>query len=411
MLGIWAFAKYAFSMIYDYAIVGSGIVGLGCGLQLKRRFPQARIAILEKEASPAQHQTGHNSGVLHSGIYYRPGSLKANLSRRGLQLMVQFCREHSISHEICGKVIVATDEQELPRLKAIAIRAQENGLKDAVWLESDAVRLKEPHVKAAAGIWVRETGIVDYVQVCEKIVQLLKADSVDFYFGSEVLHSSEKKPLVLLKTQTQELLAQKVIFCSGLQSDRMAKQSFISKSMDLRIIPFRGEYYKVKAAQAGVVRNLVYPVPNPELPFLGVHLTRMIHGGLEAGPSAVLSLKRECYGAYGFNLQDALDTFTWPGFYKIAWRYMGVGAEEVLRTLSRRAFCRAAQKLVPDLQEHNLEFAFAGVRAQAVSRRGELLDDFVILKNQSTLHVCNAPSPAATSSLAIGEYLVNLLQS
>ncbi len=395
-------------MNFDYVIVGSGIVGLGTAYQLRSLHPQARIAVVDKESGPGQHQTSHNSGVLHSGIYYKPGSLKAQLSRRGLQLMVNFCAQHQIAHEICGKVIVAVEEKEITPLKALAERARQNGLKEAKWLEASEVQNYEPHVKAEAGLWIPETGIVDYLQVSQKLVEILREKEVHFQFGFEVKDILEGESQITLKSASSEITSRKVVFCAGLQSDRLLQKSTASsEKVDFRIVPFRGEYYKVQKSQEGIIRSLVYPVPNPELPFLGVHLTRMIHGGVEAGPNAVLSLKRECYAEYGVDLWDALDTFTWPGFYQVAWKYLGVGAEEVWRTLSRRAFCRAVQRLTPDLKEENLEFAFAGVRAQAVSRRGQLLDDFVIVTKGSRVHICNAPSPAATSSLAIGEYIAN----
>ncbi len=398
-------------MTFEYAVVGAGIVGLATALQIRQKFPQARILILDKEILPALHQSGHNSGVLHSGIYYKPGSLKAQLSRRGLQLMVDFCRDNSVEFEICGKMIVALNENEIPRLKDLADRAEKNQLNQVRWLDAQGVRSYEPSVQCKAGLWVPETGIVDYASVCRKMVQLLENQNVQFQFGCEIFNSNsnEKSDEIILQTGKGEFQAKKVIFCGGLQSDRLARSSFGKQALDLRIIPFRGEYYKIKKDQESIVKNLVYPVPNPELPFLGVHLTRMIQGGLEAGPNAVLSLKRECYGSYGFNWADSLETLTWPGFYKLAWKYLGVGAEEILRTISRHQFAKAVQKMVPDLKEENLEFAFAGVRAQAVSRQGALMDDFVILRKGNRIHVCNAPSPAATASLAIGEHLVKSL--
>jgi L-2-hydroxyglutarate oxidase len=388
---------------YDFAIVGGGIVGLATGLALTRRYPEAHILLLEKEGSWASHQTGRNSGVIHSGIYYKPGSLKARLAREGNQEMVAFCREHGIAHEVCGKVIVATQAAELPRLEALYHRSQENGLA-AVRLGPEELREIEPHVSGLAALQVPSTGIVNYRQVCETIVQLLQEQGADLRLHTKVEQIHETDEGVELAGSKARYRAKFLINCAGLYSDRVARMAGVEPAM--KIIPFRGEYYKLKPDRRYLVKNLIYPVPNPNFPFLGVHFTRMISGEVEAGPNAVLSFKREGYHRTDFHLSDFAEITTYPGMWRLASRYWREGAEEMLRSFCKAAFARSLQRLIPEVRAEDLEPAPAGVRAQALRPNGELVDDFHLLTSPNAIHVCNAPSPAATASLAIGRTIV-----
>jgi L-2-hydroxyglutarate oxidase len=390
----------------DFAIVGGGIVGLATGMALARRFPTARLLLLEKEAGWATHQTGRNSGVIHSGIYYKPGSLKAKLAREGNRRMVEFCREHGIPHDVCGKVIVATEPAELPLLEALYQRGLENEL-CLRKLEATELREIEPHAAGLAAVQVPSTGIVNYRQVAETMASLLREHGAELRTGTEVRRIGRIGQIdeqVAIETTQGGFEARVLINCAGLHSDVLARSAGLEPG--LRIIPFRGEYYKLKPERRRLVKNLIYPVPNPQFPFLGVHFTRMIDGAVEAGPNAVLSLKREGYTRSAVHLREAAAILAYPGMRRLAARYWKEGAGEVVRSFSKAAFVRSLQRLVPEIRAEDLEPAPAGVRAQALRLDGALVDDFHILTHGSMVHVLNAPSPAATASIVIGEAIV-----
>jgi L-2-hydroxyglutarate oxidase len=382
----------------DIAIIGGGIVGLATGLAIGKRNPRARVLILEKEQTVAAHQTGHNSGVIHSGIYYRPGSLKAALCREGNRAMVEFCREHGIAHQVCGKLIVAVDEGELPRLQSLYARGQENGL-DVTMLSSEQAREWEPHVRCVAAIRTPSTGIVDYRQVSRVYAEQIEAKGGAIQLGARVERLQSGPDGYVIVTSRGEFQARFLVNCAGLYSDRVAR---LDGKREAHIIPFRGEYYELRPDRRDLVRGLIYPVPNPDFPFLGVHLTRMIDDSVHAGPNAVLSLKREGYHKTDVSLRDLWDTLSYPGFWRLAAQNMGEGMREVWRSLSKAAFVQSLQRLVPEIEMNDVIPTHAGVRAQAVGVNGKLIDDFMLIPGDRSLHVCNAPSPAATASLAIG---------
>jgi L-2-hydroxyglutarate oxidase len=388
---------------FDCVIVGGGIVGLSVAWTLLERSPGLRIAVLEKEDGWARHQTGRNSGVLHSGIYYKPGSLKAKLCREGNRRLVEFCGEYGIRNEICGKVIVATTASELPLMENLYQRGIANGLA-AKKLSASEVKEIEPHVSCLAGIQVPSTGIVDFVGVCRKLAELVESRGGELRLGSRVLGFGTSDTGTVLETSKDTMAARWVVNCAGLHSDRMAKMA--GAEPGARIVPFRGEYYELKAERRSLVRNLIYPVPDPNFPFLGVHFTRMIDGSIHAGPNAVLSLKREGYHRTSFNLRDFADTMTYAGFWRLAAKHAKSGLEEMHRSFSKRAFVRSLQKLIPEVREEDLLPGGAGVRAQAVRPDGGLVDDFLLVHSPDAIHVCNAPSPAATACLEIGRVIV-----
>lgn len=389
--------------MFDIVIVGAGIVGLATSLRLIEKNPSLRIIILEKEHTVAQHQTGHNSGVIHSGIYYKPGSLKASNCIAGYRQMVEFCRKHGIEHELCGKIIVATDVTELPRLNALYERGVANGLHGLRKLSKEQITEIEPYVNGLEGIHVPQTGIVDYGDVAKKMAEVVQGYNVTLRFDEKVRSIQYRNSYSTVETETERYEGKVVVSCSGLHSDRVAR--FTDPSLDIRIIPFRGEYYTLKKEKEYLVRNLVYPVPDPAFPFLGVHFTRMICGGIEAGPNAVFAFKREGYMKTSFNVKDFWESVSWPGFRTVAKKYWRTGVGEFYRSFNKSAFTTALQKLIPDIRESDLMEGGSGVRAQACTRAGELLDDFFIHEQHSIIHVCNAPSPAATSSLSIGDYI------
>jgi len=390
----------------DITIVGGGIVGLATALALTERYPQARVVILDKEAKIASHQTGHNSGVIHSGIYYKPGSLKARLCTEGARLMKAFCSEHGIHWELCGKLIVATDESELGRLTNIHERGQANGLGGLKVLESDEVKAYEPNCRAVRALLVPETGIVDYVQVADKMAELLKRRSVDIMTGARVTAIRRTGQGLTLETARGPVESRFLVNCAGLYSDHVARLMGIRP--EVRIIPFRGEYYMLRPDRRSLVKNLIYPVPDPEFPFLGVHFTRTVHGDVEAGPNAVLAFAREGYTLGTVKPGETLGLLGYPGFWNMARRYWKMGSYELYRSASKAAFVRSLQKLVPAIQSGDIQRGGAGVRAQAVSRNGSLVDDFRINVTEGAVHVVNAPSPAATASLAIGRHIAGL---
>jgi L-2-hydroxyglutarate oxidase len=377
-------------MTFDYAIVGGGIVGLATALALPE---SASVIVFEKESTWAAHQTGHNSGVIHSGVYYRPGSLKARMAVEGNRSMVEFCRAHAIPFSICGKLIVATSEDEIPRLRALETNARGNGV-ETHWLDAAGAREHEPHVNAIAALHVPSTGVVDYKRVANMMASLVRGQ---LELSCRVIAIRDD----VIETTRGEFRAKTIINCAGLFADRIAH------AKDIRIVPFRGEYYDVTGESASLVRTLIYPVPNPAFPFLGVHLTRGIEGHVHAGPNAVLALKREGYRRRDVSVRDMLDTFSYGGFWRLAARNWEEGGREMLRSLSRRLFAKSVQRLVPDIAERDLVRAAAGVRAQALTPAGSLADDFVIRREGRAVHVCNAPSPAATASLEIGKHVVS----
>lgn len=394
-------------MKYDYLIVGAGLVGLSTAYHLKLKYPLAKILILEKENAVSQHQSGHNSGVLHSGIYYNPGSLKAKNCISGYQQMIDFAQKYDIRYELCGKIIVATSKEELPQLDRIYQRGVANGLQGLKYLSREEFRAIEPHCEGVKAIQVPQTGIIDYPGVAKKLAELFLDLGGEIFFQKEVQKIENTKEKIHVFTAQEEFITAKLITCAGLYSDKMSKLT--EKKNDVLIIPFRGEYYQLKEEKKNLVKNLIYPVPDPNFPFLGVHFTRMINGEVEAGPNAVLAFKKEGYHFFDFDLQETLETLFWPGFRKIASKYGRTGLGEMYRSLSKSAFTKALQKLIPEITTEDLKTGGAGIRAQACDRNGKLLDDFDIVKNGNILHVRNAPSPAATSCLSIGQKIGEMI--
>ncbi len=393
-------------MNYDIIVVGGGIVGLATALKLKTSNPFLKVLLLEKETELAKHQTGNNSGVIHSGLYYKPGSLKAKNCIHGYHLLVDFCKENNVPFELCGKIVVATEEKELPLLENLYERGQQNGLQNLKKLTKEELKEYEPHVTGLKGIFVPQTGIVDYKKVSEKYGELLKQKEADINLGEQVIDILADASKVVVVTQKQGYSAKLVINCAGLYSDKVARMTI--KDLNVKIIPFRGEYFKLRKEKEYLVKNLIYPVPDPNFPFLGVHFTRMAKGGVEAGPNAVLAFKREGYKKSDINLSELAEILAWPGFQKVASKYWRTGFGEMYRSFSKAAFTKALQKLIPEIQQSDLVEGGAGVRAQACDREGGLVDDFMILEKEHVINVCNAPSPAATSSLAIGETVSTL---
>jgi len=386
--------------VSDFTVVGGGIVGLSVAWALSERQPGLRILVLEKEAAWARHQTGRNSGVIHSGIYYQPGSLKARLGRAGNQSMVAFCRQHGLPHEVCGKVIVATQDQELPLLDRLHQRGLENGL-EVRRLGTAQVRELEPHVRGLQGLQVPSTGIVNYSQVCAKFAELIALRGGDLRLKAGLLGIRESGSTLAIETTAGAFETRFLVNCAGLHSDRVARLAGVAPPA--RIVPFRGEYYELTPEKRPLVRGLIYPVPHPDFPFLGVHFTRMIDGRVHAGPNAVLSLKREGYHRTDVNLRDFAEVMLFPGFWRLAARNVREGWKEMVRSFSKAAFVRSLQLLIPEVQSDDLVPADAGVRAQALQPDGKLVDDFLIVRGPRSLHVCNAPSPAATASIEIGQ--------
>jgi L-2-hydroxyglutarate oxidase len=389
-----------------YVIVGGGIVGLATAHHLLTERPGARVTVLEKEPGWGAHQTGHNSGVIHAGVYYKPGSLKARLCHAGSRSMVKFCLEHGIPVKVCGKLIVATDSSELPRLRALHERSVANGL-DVRLVSPAEARSFEPEINAVRAMHVRSTGIVDYGQVCDVLATLLADGGATLLPGVEVRGIRTAGREVVLGTTAGAVRADVLINCAGLQADRIARLAGVRPPA--RIIPFRGEYYELAPDRRHLVRGLIYPVPDPAFPFLGVHLTRMIDGSVHAGPNAVLALAREGYRWRDVRPRDVADALAWPGLWRLARRHYRYELTEIRRSLSRRLFAASLARLVPAVGPDDLRPAHAGVRAQAITRTGELVDDFLIVAGQRQVHVLNAPSPAATSSLEIARHIVEQL--
>jgi (S)-2-hydroxyglutarate dehydrogenase len=391
---------------YDIAIIGGGIVGVSVANALLDAKPGLRLILLEAESRLGAHQTGHNSGVIHSGLYYKPGSLKAKLCAEGREAMYRFCQEHGIAHERCGKIVVATREEELPRLEELHRRGTANGLPDMRWLSPEEIREYEPHAAGIRGLFVPTTGIADYKGVVRAMGRMALDRGCELKTAAKVIGCRRSGGELILETYAGDVRSKALVNCGGLQSDRVARMCGVDPGV--RIIPFRGEYYELIPSRHSLVKNLIYPVPDPRFPFLGVHFTRMATGGIEAGPNAVLALKREGYRWTDVRTTDLLETLTYSGFWKMAGRYWKTGAGEVWRSLSKAAFVSALQRLLPDLRPEDVRPAGSGVRAQAVDADGKLLDDFHIVKTDRMVHVLNAPSPGATSSLSIGKTIAEM---
>jgi (S)-2-hydroxyglutarate dehydrogenase len=389
--------------MYDFAVIGGGIVGLSTAMALGQRYPQAQIVVLEKESNWAAHQTGHNSGVIHSGIYYKPGSFKAKFCRDGATSMVEFCQEHNIDHDVCGKVIVAVNDSEVQRLENIYQRGVDNGIK-VQRITAEEVKEVEPHVQCVAGVRVFSTGIANYKQVCLKYAELIEQQGGELRLNTKVLRILPSGSNQVIETNNGTFETRFVINCAGLHSDRVAQLNNVDPQA--KIVPFRGEYYELTPEKRYLVKTLIYPVPNPDFPFLGVHFTRMIDHSVHAGPNAVLSLKREGYKKTDFDFRDFAEVMTYPGFWKLAAKHADEGIQEIIRSFSKAAFVRSLQQLIPEVQAADLVPCHAGVRAQALMNDGKLVDDFLIIPGHNSVNVCNAPSPAATSSLEIGKAIV-----
>jgi (S)-2-hydroxyglutarate dehydrogenase len=390
----------------DVAVVGGGIVGLAIAYQITQQFPGRRVVLLEKEATLAAHQTGHNSGVLHSGIYYKPGSLRAINCRAGKQAMEAFCAAEGIPFEICGKVIVALDDSELPALDRLMERGQANGVQ-CTMIDAGRLRELEPHAAGVKAIHVAETGIVDYRKVCERLAERVREREGQVLTGARVRGMTQQPNGVVVHSAAGDVTARCVVTCAGLHCDRVTAMS--GQKLDAKIVPFRGEYYALKPAAHHLCRNLIYPVADPKFPFLGVPFTRMIRGGVECGPNAVLAFAREGYRKTDINIADLAETLTYPGFLRMAFRHWRMGMGELWRSYSKRAFVRALQRLLPAIRAEDLEAIPAGVRAQLVARDGSMVDDIVIRENERVLNIGNTPSPAATASLNISKLIVERL--
>ncbi len=388
-------------------IIGGGIVGLATGLEVLGRFPGVSLEVIEKEPEVAVHQTSHNSGVIHSGIYYKPGTLKARLCTEGANGLFRFCDEHAIPYDICGKVIVATSQNESVRLDEIYSRGIANGLNGLRMLTGDEIRELEPHASGIRGIHVPSTGIVDYGTVARKYAELIERRGGTIRVSHEVIALRPSKNNTVIETTRGPIEAQLVINCAGLQSDRVSRMA--NARLDLTVVPFRGEYYELVPDKRHFVRNLLYPVPDPRFPFLGVHFTRRISGGVEAGPNAVLALKREGYTKTSFSAGDVWDYASFPGFWIMAAKYWSMSLDEYFRSFSKAAFVRSLQRLLPEITAGDLVPGGSGVRAQALGRNGELIDDFHFVHTKGIVHVCNVPSPAATASLAIAKHIVSTI--
>jgi L-2-hydroxyglutarate oxidase len=394
-------------MKYDVIVIGGGIVGLATAYQTLLKRPGLKVLLLEKESKLAAHQTGNNSGVVHSGLYYKPGSLKATNCINGYKMLLDFCDQEGIEYDLCGKVVVATNETQKPLLENLYQRGLQNGLDQISRISIEELKEIEPHVNGVAALKVPYTGIIDYKQVAEKYGEKINDLGGEILLNSKVIDIIESAATTLVSTQNQTFETRLVINCCGLYSDKIARKT--SGDVDLKIIPFRGEYFKLIPEKEYLVKHLIYPVPDPNFPFLGVHFTRMMKGGIEAGPNAVLAFSREGYKKSQINLAELAETLMWPGFQKVAWKYWKTGLGEMYRSFSKAAFTKALQELIPEIQENDLVDGGAGVRAQACDRTGGLLDDFSIIETKKAINVCNAPSPAATSSLSIGNTVSDLI--
>jgi L-2-hydroxyglutarate oxidase len=395
--------------MFDVGIIGGGIVGLATAYQLSQKFPKLSISVIEKESSLAKHQTGHNSGVLHTGIYYKPGSLKAINCRNGKQAMEQFCKEQGIDHELCGKIIVALNDEEVPRMQNIFQRGQENGVNCKIISREEMLEI-EPHVAGVQAIHVPECGIVNYKQVCLRLGKIIEEKEENkIFLGHQVTNIRNMATSLVVETDKQQIECKHLINCGGLHSDKLTKLG--GQPPPAKIIPFKGEYFELKEDAKHLCKNLIYPVPDPAFPFLGVHFTRMIDNSVECGPNAVLAFGREAYGKFDLNLKDLLESIFYPGFQKMAMKHWRMGWGEIWRSYNKGAFVKALQRLIPEIEAKHLHSVPAGIRAQAVSPDGAMVDDFLIQENNRIINVCNAPSPAATASLNIGATIAKNLSS
>jgi L-2-hydroxyglutarate oxidase len=394
-------------MALDVIIVGGGIVGLATAHRLLESNPSLKIALFEKEAMVSMHQTGNNSGVIHSGLYYKPGSLKAKNCIEGYHQLIDYCTSQEIPFELTGKIVVASTEGQRVQLENLYQRGQENGLDGLKKLSLAEMREHEPHVIGVEGMWVPQTGIVDYRAVAAKLAQGIQAKGCALHLGEKVTNITKGLTFSIVETEKAVYEAKLIINCAGLYSDKVAQWTQ-KEPLDVRIVPFRGEYFKLRKEKEYLVKNLIYPVPDPNFPFLGVHFTRMMRGGVEAGPNAVLAFKKEGYKKLGIDVKELWDTLTWPGFQKVATKYWETGLGEMYRSFSKEAFTKALQGLIPEIQMDDLVEGGAGVRAQACDRNGGLLDDFSIVQDDKVINILNAPSPAATSSLSIGKTVVEM---
>jgi (S)-2-hydroxyglutarate dehydrogenase len=392
---------------FDIGIIGGGIVGLATALALKERFPQQSIAIIEKEPELAMHQTGRNSGVIHAGIYYKPGSYKAQLCVEGARLMLQFCEENGVRYERCGKLIVATSEEELPRLQELWARGTANGIQGLELIGPERIREIEPHARAVRALYSPNTGITDYKAVSEAMAGKVLNMGARIMLSAGVRSVQSAADFFHLETTSATVRCRFLINCAGLFADRMARMMGLKP--DIRLIPFRGEYYSL-SSECRLVRSLIYPVPDPQFPFLGVHFTKRINGGYEAGPNAVLAFAREGYKLGNFSLRDVIDMFGFAGFWAMARRHWRTQVYELHRSMSRKAFLRSLQKLVPELEAKDMQPGGSGVRAQIITAKGALVDDFLIVEAPRAINVLNAPSPAATASIAIGKHIAGLAE-
>jgi (S)-2-hydroxyglutarate dehydrogenase len=394
-------------MKYDVVIIGGGIVGLASAYSILKSNPHFKLAVLEKEDALAAHQTGHNSGVIHSGIYYKPGSLKAQNCIQGYQMLLDFCDQNNIPYDLCGKLIVATEPWELPLLENIYNRGIENGLTKIKYIEQADIANYEPHMRGIRAVHVPYTGIIDYTEVCIKLGEWVTKWGGDIFTNHKAEDIIEHENTIEVHTAQRTIETKLLVNCAGLYCDKVAQMA--GEKIDTRIIPFRGEYYMLKPEKRYLVKNLIYPVPDPNFPFLGVHFTRMIDGGVEAGPNAVFAFKREGYHKSDVDFAELMESLTWPGFQKVAAKYWKTGVGEFYRSFSKTAFTNALRKFIPEVTEDDLVTAEAGVRAQACDKEGGLLDDFKIIEKPKAIHILNAPSPAATSSLSIGATIAQMV--
>ena len=389
---------------YEFIVIGAGIVGLATAIRLQERFPAAAVAVIEKEDRPAAHQSGHNSGVIHAGVYYEPGSLKARLCREGLLQTIAFCQQHNIPFRQCGKLIVASNEVEAARLRLLYERAQQNGADCRLRSAAELARI-EPNINGCAALQVAATGIVDYGDICAKMADIVVARGGAIMLNAEVTAIHEDPAGVDLESTAGDVRGRRLFVCAGLQSDRIAALAGLGG--EFAIIPFRGDFYRLAASRANIVKHLIYPVPDPSLPFLGVHITATIDGGMTVGPSAMLALKREAYTKFAVSPRDMVDLCRYRGLWRLLARYAKAGFGECFRTLNRRAYLRTIQRVCPVLELSDLAEYRCGVRAQAVTPDGRLIDDFLIKQTARTIHICNAPSPAATAALPIADMIVD----
>lgn len=393
---------------YDLVVIGGGIIGLATAMRVTEEFPDIKVAVLEKESEVAQHQTGHNSGVIHAGIYYAPGSQKANFCSTGGLLLREYCDKHNIKYDMCGKLIVAVNDDEVPSLMNLYERGTANGALGLKIIEKEEIQDYEPHSTGVKAIFSPNTGIIDYTEVSKSYATQMMEAGGDLITGSELKSISEKDGQIYLETTGGTITAKKILNCAGLHADRVAKMMGVD--MGVKIIPFRGEYFSLIPEKADMVKGLIYPVPNPNLPFLGVHFTRRVNGSVEAGPNAVLAFAREGYKKTKINFGDAFETLTYSGFIKMSLKYWSVGMKEQYRSLVKGSFVKSLQTLIPEITGNDLYSPGAGVRAQAVDKNGGLLQDFSIAETENAIHVLNAPSPGATASLTISKYILDLMK-